>query len=181
MTMASALLARARRGLRRYCAILGTVAVAGGAPAAPAATPPYPPAGDMPFGSLSVATVEGGCTGKPGCTAECGAPPLGGVTILGSHLRGTGGPFAILSVATGFGLVINESTGEREYTIGGTATLVFASPAGGTIAFSAVAGTPPIGSSFPFTVKSASADGGFAFAYVVDFPDCPLTLEGSYR
>ena len=140
------------------------------------------------FGSLLVEANS-----SQSCYAGFEATELG-FYISYSQLIGTGGPFAQISLGAP---MYYDLVGVTKLLFGTTADLEFATPSNGTITFDAVSpletsgelsrkkAGPHAGSSdgsYSFTVVSANAaDGGFAFTFTIEFPDCPVTVQGKYR
>jgi len=166
--------------------------VVGGLISAAAQALSYPPAGEFDFGNVMGAWTP--TTTVDGDNYDCAFDELPeewqqGVSSAGfSQFIGTGGPFAQISFSVPFYYeYFSGSTEAKSYvTFGTTADLNFSSPAGGTIRFDSVSetatgGAPKIGDSFPFTVKSTSVEGNFTFEYLIQFPNCALTIQGRYQ
>jgi len=162
------------------------LALAAGADAQPPSALQYPPDETFAFGTATAAPYQ---SSDMEFTCAFGVAPYTAAKKSASQLIGTGEGLAIVSFGYPIGYVDENKSGTYAAWIGNTGALNYSSPTGGTITFDFAVtaltykGAEPLGTSFPFAVKSSSVndDGFFAFEFTIQFPNCPLTIQASYR
>jgi hypothetical protein len=162
------------------------VVFAAGALAKPPSVLQYPP--DQTF-TLGTATAAPYQSADMEFSCAFGVAPYTAAKKSASRLMGTGEGLAFVSFGYPIGYVDENKSGTYAAWIGNTAALNYSSTAGGTIVFDFAVtaltykGAEPLGKSFPFAVKSSSVndDGSFTLEFTIQFPNCPLTIQASYR